>query len=60
VVVEEPRYAEVYRIVEGVPVRVATTSSVEIDESRATIQLSEHDRGGRRLRRYRLEAAVAG
>lgn len=60
VVVAQPGYAEVYRAAGDLPVRVATTSGVEIEGSRATFDLSEHDAKGRLLRKYRLEAAVAG
>lgn len=60
VVVEQPGYAEVYRVGGNLPIRVATTSDVEIEESRAAFQLSEHDAKGRLLRRYRVDAAVAG
>lgn len=60
VVVEQPGYAEVYRVAGDLPVRVATTSGVEIERSRATFELSEHDARGGLLRKYRLEAAVAG
>jgi hypothetical protein len=60
VVVEQPGYAEVYRVAGDLPVRVATTSDVEMEGSRATFHLSEHDAEGQLLRRYEIEAAVAG
>lgn len=60
VAVEQPGYTEVYELAGGLPVRVATTTGVSIEGSRATFALSEHDRAGRLLRRYRLEAVVAG
>lgn len=60
VVVEQPGYAEVYRVVGDLPVRVATTSDIATEESRATFHLSEHDAEGRLLRRYQFPAAVAG
>jgi hypothetical protein len=60
VVVGQPGYAEVYRAAGDLPVRVATTSGVEVEGSRATFNLSEHDAEGRLLRRYQVEAAVAG
>lgn len=60
VVVYEPGYAEVYEIASGLPVRVATSSGVIIEGSRAAFELSEHDAAGKRLRRYRLDAVVAG
>ena len=60
VVVEQPGYAEVYAVAGELPVRVATTSGVEIEGSRASFDLREHAGDGRLLRAYRLEAAVAG
>jgi len=60
VVVEQPGYAEVYAVAGGLPVRVATTTGVEIEGSRASFDLREHAADGRLLRAYRLEAAVAG
>jgi hypothetical protein len=60
VVVHEPGYAEVYEGAAGLPVRVATSSGVRIEGSRASFELSEHDAAGKRLRRYRLDAVVAG
>jgi len=60
VVVEQPGYAEVYEVAGGLPVRVATTTGVEIEGSRASLDLREHAADGRLLRKYRLEAAVAG
>ena len=59
-VVEHEEYAEVYEVAAGLPVRIVTTGGVIVDESRATFELSEHDAEGRLLRRYVLEASVAG
>ena len=59
-VVEQPGYAEVYAVAGELPVRVATTTGVEIEGSRASFDLREHAGDGRLLRAYRLEAAVAG
>lgn len=58
--VEQPEYVEVYEVAGGLPVRVATRSGVQVEGSRATFDLFEHDAGGTLLRQYRLEAAVAG
>ncbi len=41
------------------PVRVVT-EDVRAEEARATFRLAEFDRRGRLLRRYALEAVVAG
>jgi hypothetical protein len=60
VAVEQPGYTEVYAVAGGLPVRVSTTSDVDIDRSSAVFQVSEHDTGGGLVRRYRLEAHVAG
>jgi hypothetical protein len=59
VVVHERGYAEVYEAAGELPMRVAT-NDVQIEGSRATFDISEHDATGALLRRYRLEAAVAG
>ncbi|HXG76269.1 MAG TPA: hypothetical protein VNJ53_06840 [Gaiellaceae bacterium] len=58
-VVEQPGYAEAYRVVAGLPVRVATVADVSL-EGFARFSLSEHDARGRQLRRYVLDARVAG
>ncbi|HLG09317.1 MAG TPA: hypothetical protein VI409_11675 [Gaiellaceae bacterium] len=58
--VEQPKYVEVYEVVDDVPVRVATIAGVDIEKSRASFDLSEHSADGRLIRKYRLEAAVAG
>jgi hypothetical protein len=58
--VEQPGYAEVYERAADLPVRVSTTSGVDVARARAVFRLVEHDGRGRLLRRYELEAAVAG
>lgn len=58
--VEQPEYVEVYEVSSDLPVRVATRSGVQVESSRATFDLFEHDEDGGLLRRYRLEAVVAG
>lgn len=59
VAVEHDGYAEVYKIEGGLPIRV-TTSDVEIERSSATFRVTEHAADGGLIRRYRLEASVAG
>jgi hypothetical protein len=59
VAVEQDGYVEVYETAGGLPVRV-TTSDVEIERSSATFSVSEHASDGSLIRRYRLEASVAG
>ncbi len=58
--VEQRDYVEVYEVSSDLPVRVATRDGVQVEGSRATFDLFEHDADGRLLRRYRLQAAVAG
>ena len=60
VVVAQPGYVEVYEVAGGLPVRIATTSDVDVERSRASFRVSEHDERGRLLRRYVLDAYVAG
>lgn len=59
-VVAQPGYSEVYRAVAGLPVRVSTVSGLRSEPLGATFDVSEHDRVGALLRRYRLEAYPAG
>lgn len=59
VVVTGRGYAEAYRVVRGVPVRV-TTDLVDLEESSATVDASEHTLNGRLLRTRRIEAQVSG
>jgi hypothetical protein len=60
VVVSEAGYAEAYEVAAGLPVRVASTRDVDRSRARATFEISEHDADGGLLRRYGLEAYVAG
>ncbi|CAN5139274.1 hypothetical protein BH09ACT13_BH09ACT13_04050 [soil metagenome] len=60
VAVAQDTFSEVYEVGGDLPIRVATTSDVEIEGSRAAFDVSEHDVSGTLLRRYRLESAVAG
>lgn len=60
VVVRQKGFAEVYEATGGLPVRLATTEGVSIETFRASIDVSEHDERGRLIRRYVLEALVAG
>jgi len=60
VVVRQDRFAEAYRTAGGLPVRIASTSRIDITHSAATFAVSEHDGQGRLLHRYALRAQVAG
>lgn len=60
VVVSQAGYAEAYETAAGLPVRITSTRDVDTSRARATFEVSEHDADGGLLRRYRLEASVAG
>ncbi len=60
VAVRQPRYTEVYPVRGRVPVRIASTTGVDLESSRASFEISEHDARGQLLRAYELEASVAG
>ena len=59
VTVEHHGYFEVYETAGGLPIRV-TSDDVEIERSSAAFRVTEHGAGGELIRRYRLEARVAG
>ena len=58
--VQQVGYVELYEVLAGLPVRVASTSGVDPDDARATFELTQYDAEGRELVRGELEAAVAG
>jgi hypothetical protein len=60
VVVSQAGYAAAYEIAAGLPVRITSTRDVDTSRARATFEVSEHGADGVLLRRYRLEAYVAG
>jgi hypothetical protein len=60
VAVRQLGYTEVYPVRGRVPVRIASTTGVDLESSRASFEISEHDARGQLLRAYELEASVAG
>lgn len=60
VAVRQRGFVEVYEVAADLPVRVATRTEVAADESAASLDVSEHDLRGAVLRKYRVEARVAG
>jgi hypothetical protein len=60
VAVAQRGFTEAYEVAGGLPVRVTTVTDVDLARFRATLRITEHDRRGRLVRRYRLDAAVAG
>jgi hypothetical protein len=58
--VDQGSYAEVYEVLAGLPVRVATTRNVRLESSSATFSVTQYDAHGRELVAGSLEARVAG
>jgi len=58
--VRQNGYVELYEVLAGLPVRVATTRGVDLERDRATLEVTQYDAEGRELVRGELEAAVAG
>jgi hypothetical protein len=60
IAVQQHGYVEVYEVLAGLPVRIATTRGVDLPRSRATLEITQYDLVGRQLARSDMEAAVAG
>jgi hypothetical protein len=58
--VDQGRYTEIYEVLAGLPVRVATARRVSLAHARATFEVTQYDVHGRQLVKGDLEAAVAG
>jgi hypothetical protein len=58
--VDQGGYTEVYEVLAGLPVRVATARNIDLARSRAVFEVSQYGVGGRELIRGPVEAAVAG
>lgn len=58
--VVQRRYIELYEVLAGLPVRIASRRGVEPAEARATFDVRQYDAHGRELIRAELEAKVAG
>ena len=58
--VHEDGYVELYETLARLPVRVATTQGVDVENARATLELSQYDAEGRELIHQTVAAAVAG
>jgi hypothetical protein len=59
VLIRHEGYREAYRVVDELPVRVAT-EDVDLMSSQARFGVSEHERDGDLKRAYELRAAVSG
>lgn len=60
VAVRQRGFVEVYESAAGLPVRVTTTKDIDLEESSAAFEISEHDDRGAFVRSYTLMARVAG
>ena len=60
IAVDQGAYAEIYEVIAGMPVRVATARLVDLARARAAFDVTQYDVDGRALVEARLEAAVAG
>ena len=58
--VEQAGYTEVYEVLAGLPVRIASTRGISTEQARATFAVHQYDAEGRELATGDLEAAVAG
>ena len=58
--IRQKGYVELYEVLAGLPVRVASTRGVDAENARATLEVAQYDAGGHELVHTRLEAAVAG
>jgi hypothetical protein len=58
--VQQRDYVELYEVLGGLPVRLATTSGIDVEQALARVEIAQYDAEGRELVRGQLEAAVAG
>jgi hypothetical protein len=60
IAVDQGRYTEVYEVLAGLPVRIASTRGIQAARARASFDVRQFDRHGRELIKGKLEAQVAG
>jgi hypothetical protein len=58
--VDQGTYTEIYEVLAGLPVRIASARGVQPSRARATFDVAQYDSHGKELVRGKLEAAVAG
>jgi hypothetical protein len=58
--VDQDTYTEIYEVLAGLPVRIASASGVQPSRARATFELRQYDKDGKELIKGKLEAQVAG
>jgi hypothetical protein len=58
--VDQGKYTEVYEVLAGLPVRIASIRGLQAEQARATFDVTQYDGHGKKLVSGKLEAAVAG
>ena len=58
--VDQGTYTEVYEVLAGLPVRIASARGVQPSRARATFDVTQYDTDGKELIKGKLEAQVAG
>ena len=58
--VRQDGYVELYEVLAGLPVRIASTRGVDAEAARASFEVTQYDAAGRELVAGTLAAAVAG
>jgi hypothetical protein len=58
--VDQGAYSEIYEVLAGLPVRIASARGVQQSRARATFEVTQYDSQGKELVKGKLEAAVAG
>jgi hypothetical protein len=58
--VDQGTYTEVYEVLAGLPVRIASARGVQPSRARATFEVTQYDSHGKELVKGKLEAQVAG
>jgi hypothetical protein len=58
--VDQGAYTEVYEVLAGLPVRIASTRGIDAGQARATFDVAQYDNHGKEVIEGKLEAQVAG
>jgi hypothetical protein len=58
--VDQGAYTEIYEVLAGLPVRIASTRGIEAARARATFDVAQYDNHGKEVIEGKLEAQVAG
>ena len=58
--VDQGTYTEIYEVLAGLPVRIASARGIHAGQARAAFDVTQYDSHGKELVKGKLEAAVAG